>query len=165
MCYKHWLLIMGWSKLPPASQLVPAFYYHALNCIPGQIATVCMALHTVTVCMACFHRSQQESLPWSMLSVGFILTRRHPTTYCTLRGEWLYGLQFLGDWLKGPLQLWEKFYKRQSCPHYQLHCCLLGDFKVWPGHQLEPQFPHYFPKYWFSPSTAICRCKRGKYVL
>ena len=37
-----------------------------------------------------------------------------------------------GNWLKGPLQLWGKFYKRQSCPHYHYWETLKsGRFTSW----------------------------------
>ena len=74
MCYKHQCQaravnngVVNASTKLPASQLVVAFYYHALNYILGQIVTVCMASISG-------FRSQQEPLPLlSMLSPNFTL--------------------------------------------------------------------------------------------
>ena len=111
-------VVNAFSKLP-TSQPVAPFHYHALNYILGQIVTA--------VCIACDTSQTDCPLLWSLLSTGFIPTHHRPTTYMYATWWMLVGVAILGGTsLKGPSQLWGKFYKRQSCPHYQLLSFLSG---------------------------------------
>ena len=143
MCYKHqcqaWAvnngLVNAFTKLP-ASQLVAAFHYHALNYIPGQIVPACMA--------SIFDNSQCRG-HWPLVN-AFTIQLYLYTAYWIL--VWV---AIFVDWLKGPFTIVRKVLQEAILSSLSAPPPFIGSLN-WS--QLAPQFPHYFPKYWFSPTPS-----------
>ena len=148
MCYKHqcqaWAvnngLVNAFTRLP-ASQLVAAFHYHALNYIPGQIVPACMAsIFGNSQCRGqCFHHP--TVFVHCMLNIGM------GCNFCWLTLRTLYNC--------------EESFTRGNPVLIISSSTVNWEFKLEPaGASISGLFPEILIL-----TDAICHCKRGEYVV
>ena len=128
------LLIMGWSMLSPSSQL-PSLLPHSII-MPWIISRVRLYQHTWLL-----------SLATASAVVNAFTIQLYLYTACWI----LVWVAIFVDWLKGPFTIVRKVLQEAILSSLSAPPPFIGSLN-WS--QLASQFPHYFPKYWFSPTPS-----------